>query len=281
MTTSQTLACMRMESKLFRREPMALFFTLAFPVLLLLIFGSIWGNAPVKTNFGSLGYISLSLPGFIGMIVATSGLLTLSASTASYREIGFFRLLRTTPLTPCSVLLGQVATLFLVTIVGVILLVTVAVAAWDAPLAANPVALIFAFCEGCLAFYSFGFLLAALVPTVRSVQIVSMALFFPMLFLSGAAFPSALLPPGIRAAAQFLPLTPLVSLFNGAWFGGETATFLRNAVAIAVFASVNLVLISRTFRWDDRDTGKRATRFAGLGLGLAVWIVTVILLYRL
>lgn len=277
MSASPAVAYMRLEARLLTREPVALFFMLAFPILLLFVFGSIWGNTPSPQQ-GFPGYVTLSLPGYIGMIIGTSGILTLSAATASYRELGFFRLLRTTPLTPLTILLGQVATLLIVTTLGTALLVLTGAVVWDVALAAHPAALVFAFCEGCLAFFSFGFLLAVLVPSVRSVQIVSMTLFFPMLFLSGAGFPWSMLPQGLKTVSQYLPLTPLVRMLNISWHNGRLDVFVQNAIALGVFAGLNLFLVSRLWRGDDDDVGKRAARIGWVGLAVLIWVgVTTVL----
>ena len=42
------------EIKLFLREPMNMFFTLAFPLILLFVFGAIFGNEPAEL-FGGMG----------------------------------------------------------------------------------------------------------------------------------------------------------------------------------------------------------------------------------
>jgi ABC-2 type transport system permease protein len=47
------------ETKLFLREPMAAFFTLAFPLMMLFLFGSIYGNEPEEL-FGGRG--SMDVP---------------------------------------------------------------------------------------------------------------------------------------------------------------------------------------------------------------------------
>jgi len=41
------------EAKLFLREPEAAFFTLAFPLVMLVIFGSIYGNEPTPFLAGA------------------------------------------------------------------------------------------------------------------------------------------------------------------------------------------------------------------------------------
>jgi ABC-2 type transport system permease protein len=76
-----------METKLFLREPMAAFFTLAFPLMMLFLFGSIYGNKPTPF-FGGYGSVDVSVPAYTAVIIATSGLLFLTIAMASYREHG-------------------------------------------------------------------------------------------------------------------------------------------------------------------------------------------------
>ena len=61
------------EAKLFLREPVGAFFTLAFPLMMLFLFGSIYGNEPTPM-FGGRGTIDISVPSYTAMIVATTGL---------------------------------------------------------------------------------------------------------------------------------------------------------------------------------------------------------------
>ena len=49
------------EMKLFLREPVGAFFTLAFPALLLLLFGAIFGNAPAP-EYGGFGFVDAAVP---------------------------------------------------------------------------------------------------------------------------------------------------------------------------------------------------------------------------
>ena len=57
-----------MESKLFLREPVGAFFTLIFPVMMLFIFGTIYGNNPPPGS-GSQGAIDSLIPAFSAMII--------------------------------------------------------------------------------------------------------------------------------------------------------------------------------------------------------------------
>lgn len=83
------------EAKLFLREPVGVFFTLAFPLMVMLLFGTIFGGYPVPGT--DLKGIDLSAPAYTGMIIGTVGLIGLPTTLASYREQGVLRRLRATP----------------------------------------------------------------------------------------------------------------------------------------------------------------------------------------
>ncbi|PSQ84443.1 MAG: hypothetical protein BRD30_11735, partial [Bacteroidetes bacterium QH_2_63_10] len=78
--------------------------------------------------------------------------------------------------------------------------------AFGVPLPEHPLLLFGALLLAGLSLLAVGFLLGAVVPTVRAAQAVGNALFFPMLFLSGAAIPQFLFPEWLKTASLALPL---------------------------------------------------------------------------
>ncbi len=77
------------ETKLFLREPIAVFFNLALPVMFLLLFASIFGNEPVPGSDG-LRMVDVMAPAYTGFVIGSIGLIGLpstspsTANTASY-----------------------------------------------------------------------------------------------------------------------------------------------------------------------------------------------------
>lgn len=235
------------ELKLQMREPIGVFFTLAFPLMLLFIFGSIYGNEP-NAFLGGYGAIDLSVPGYIGMIIGTIGMISLPISLANYREKGVLRRFRATPLPSSTILWSQVFVSLIMTGMGMLLLVTAGFLVYDLRLPEASLAVVPAIVLGCLSFLALGFVLAGLLPTPRSAQAVSMALFYPMLFLSGAAGPREMMPDSVQRVAEFLPLTHVVKLVEGLWLEG-TWNFTSLAVVSGMLL-VCLVVSRRTFRWE-------------------------------
>lgn len=234
------------ETKLFLREPAAVFFTLAFPVMVLLLFGSIYGGSPIPGT--GLRGIDVSTPAYTGMIIATVGLIGLPITVAGYREQGVLRRLRATPVHPFTILGAEVLVNLLMTALGIALLILTARLAFDVRPPAAPVSVILALVLACVSFFAVGFALAGLLPTVRVATAVGQALFFPMLFLSGAALPRTELPDALHRVSGFLPLTHAVVLVEDLWIEG---TWNVSAVVVLLGVLVAATAVSaRTFRWE-------------------------------
>ena len=68
------------------------------------------------------------VPGYVALVIATSGLMALPSTIVHYRERGILRRLRVTPLTPLVALVAQVLVCLVVTLAGLALLVACGVA---------------------------------------------------------------------------------------------------------------------------------------------------------
>ncbi|MCA9932235.1 MAG: ABC transporter permease [Anaerolineales bacterium] len=235
------------ELKLTLREPMGSFFTLIFPVMLLVLFGSIFGNEP-SSFLGGYGQVDLSVPGYIGMIIGTVGMLGIPITLSNYREQGILRRYRATPIRPGVVLWSQVAVNVLMTLLGIGLLVLVAVLFYDLRIPSATFAVIPAIFIAGFSFFAVGFVMAGLMPTPRTAQAVGMGLFYPMLFLSGAAMPRNIMPESVQRIADFLPLTHVVKLLEDLWLHGDW-NWVSLAVVVGMLV-IGLPISSRTFRWE-------------------------------
>ncbi|MCJ7586250.1 MAG: ABC transporter permease [Anaerolineales bacterium] len=238
-----------MEGKLFLREPVGAFFTLAFPLMMLFLFGSIYGNEPTPM-FGGHGTIDISIPAYTAMIIATTGLMSITITMATYRETGILRRLRTTPISPLVVLATQVVVVFAMTSLGMLLLVAAGKLVYHVRFEGNALSVLAGFVLSSLSFFGLGFILAGIMPTARTAQIVGMVLLYPMLFLSGAGFPRELLPEAIKKVSAFLPLTYVVNLLRGLWVGETWSSHLLDAGVLAGMLIIGVILSAKTFRWE-------------------------------
>jgi len=237
------------ETKLFFREPVGTFFTLAFPLMMLFIFGSIFGNTP-SAYFNGYGSVDVSVPAYTAMIIATTGLVGLTITISSYREKGVLRRLQTTPMSPLYILTAQVIVLFAMTILGMALLIIVGKLVYNLRFDGNALSMLGGFTLSSLSFFAIGFILAGLMPSARTAQIVAMVLLYPMLFLSGAGYPRELLPESILKVSAFLPLTYVVKLLRGLWIGESWGLHTTDALVLAGILVVGVLVSIKTFRWE-------------------------------
>jgi ABC-2 type transport system permease protein len=238
-----------MEAKLFLREPVGAFFTLVFPLMMLFLFGSIYGNIPTE-YFNGRGTVDISVPAYTAMIIATTSLVGLTITMAAYRENGVLRRLRTTPISPLVVLVAQVIVLFVMTAIGMILLVVAGKLVYHMRFEGDALSVVVGFILSCLSFFAIGFVLAGLMPTARTAQVVGMVLLYPMLFLSGAGFPRELLPETIKKVSTFLPLTYVVTLLRGLWIGDPWSQHLTEVFVLAGMLVLGVLISVKTFRWE-------------------------------
>jgi ABC-2 type transport system permease protein len=238
----------RVESSLLLREPAAVLFTLGLPLLLLSLNGS-QGNAP-DPELGGAGAVDVLVAGYLVYVMATSSIMTLAETLADYRDRGILRRMRVSPLRPWQVLGSHALTHLAMSLVGSALLVGLGLAAFDLRAPADLPATMLAVLASALAVLSVGFLLGAVLPTVRTTQAVAAAVYFPSIFISGALFPREMLPELAQRLSDVLPLTYAVAAIRQAWSGGSL-----DVSALAVLALTTVVATTagvRWFRWDSR-----------------------------
>jgi ABC-2 type transport system permease protein len=235
--------------KLYLREPLAAFFTMAFPAFMLVLFGSIYGNEP-SPMFAGHGTMDVSMPNYTGLILGTVGLLSIPITTAGYREQGILRRFRATPMRPLTYIAADVCTNLLMTIVGMVLLLAMGWALYRVQFEGQFISYLAAVVLGCLAMFSLGYLIASLAPGARMAQVGGMVIFYPMMFLSGAGMPIEILPESIRKISAFLPLTYAVNLLRGMWFGEAWSAHLTDVAVLAVMTIVVGGVAARAFRWE-------------------------------
>lgn len=236
------------QGKLFLREPIAAFFTIVFAPMMLVLFGTIYGNAPTPM-FGGKGTVDVSVPAYIGMIIVGVALISLPIGTTAARDAGVLRRFRATPLPALTYLAADVVVYFLMTLLGVIALILVGTFGYGMHFDGNIFSVLAGFTLSALSFFSLGYVLASVAPTARVAQTVGMVVAYPMMFLSGAGIPLEILPENIRSFSRYIPLTHVVTLMRGLWAGESWGDHLTEVAVLTVTLVVGVILSVRFFRW--------------------------------
>lgn len=237
------------EAKLFAREPMALFWGLAFPSLLLLILGFAFpgGREPVE-DFGGYRLVDVYAPIVLFVALATVAFTTFPPVLAGYREMGLLRRLSTTPVGPERLVAAQLIVQVAVSTVAGVLGLAVARLAFDIPLPENLVGFVLSFFLAAVSMLAVGLFIGAIAPSTSSATGIGMAVFFPMLFFGGVYFPRAVMSEGLRQVSDLTPAGASVQAFGDTWAGSAPAA--SSLAVMAVIALVFGLLAARFFRWE-------------------------------
>jgi ABC-2 type transport system permease protein len=235
--------------KLYLREPITTFFTLAFPPLLVVLFGAMYGNAP-SPMFGGYGSMDVSMPAYTAMILGTVGFLVVPITISTYRESGVLRRFQATPMRPLTYILADIVANLVTTLLGMMGLVIIGWLLYRVQFEGQVMAVILAVVFCGLAMFSIGYLIAGLAPGARTAQVIGMVILYPLMFLSGASIPLEIMPETIQRIADFLPLTYVVRLLRGLWFGDAWGEHLLETAVLAGVLVVCTALAARFFRWE-------------------------------
>jgi ABC-2 type transport system permease protein len=223
------------ELKLFAREPLALVFTFAFPlVVLMTLIGSFEPNDPA---FGGARPSDYYLASYVAVVIGAVGLVSLPVHVAAYRERGVLRRFRASSVPAWTVVGSQVVVGLVMATLGAAVLVAAGSLLFGAALPASAGGAAVAFVASTLTFLAIGFLLGSTVRTARGAMAVGLILFFPLWLLSGAGPPPEIMGEGMRRVSEALPLTYAVQALQAPWLGsGSGAGELAVLGAILVAA---------------------------------------------
>jgi len=238
-----------LEFKLFLRDTSAAVFILLFPLLMVIMMGSVYGNEP-NENFGGFGLLDVTVPSLIGMIILIGGLWYLAVEIATDREKGILRRLKATPLRPQTILTARVLRIFLIIILGIALLIIFGTLAFSLQFYGNFFSLVAAFLLSSVSLFAIGFLLASVLPNARTAQGVTMALFFVMLFFSEVVIPVSEFPDNVLNFMQILPLTHVNNLLRGLWLGENWGEYYSELIILVSISIAGIGVSLKTFKWE-------------------------------
>jgi ABC-2 type transport system permease protein len=174
----------------------------------------------------------------------------LVAIISIYREGGILKRLRSTPLSPVTIMGAQVVVKLVFTVISLTLLMLAGRRLFPGVMHVNVFSFTLAVVLGTFSILSLGFLFASLVPTARFAQPISAALLYPMVVLSGLFFPVARLPRALEAVAYLLPTTHAVALLQGVWDGAGWSAHWVNVAALLLLFVAYTALSTKVFRWE-------------------------------
>jgi ABC-2 type transport system permease protein len=239
--------------KMTARNPRALVFTFAFPLILIVLFSALNGNAKVDAYGEHIRFAQFYTPAIAIFSLVAACYTSLVLGIATARDQGLLKRVRGTPL-PMGIYLGSWVTGAMATGIGAILLLfLVAIPAFGVDIYARTLpAAIVTLLLGAACLASLGVAVASLVKSADQAMPVAQLTFLPVSFISGIWFPLDGAPDWLIHVAHFFPLYHIVNAFGSCFVPGSSGSAFNGSdlTAIVIWTAVGLFVAVRRFRWE-------------------------------
>jgi ABC-2 type transport system permease protein len=243
----------RYDLRAFLRNRQARFFTLALPVLFLVIFASVFGGSnTVQVAGGRIDTSVYYVPGIIALGIIAAAFVNLVISVTAQREAGVLKRRRATPVPASAVIAGRALTA-VVTAIGIAaLLLVVGWAAFSAQIPGRTApALVVTVVIGALSFCCLGFALASVIRDQDSAQPITQAVVLPLYFISGVFVAADILPHWLVNIAGVFPVRHLAAALLTAYNPHTTGSGFAGTdlLIVAAWGLGGLAVALRGFSW--------------------------------
>ena len=259
--------CVRIQNRIFWRTPVAAFFTLVFPILMLVLFTAIFGNDAFDSVYGRVNSSQFYTPGLAVFAAASSTYTGIGINLASRRELGILKRVRGTPLPGWTYLGGVVLSAVWIAALGVAAMVALGVAAYGVNVEAAKVpAMILSFAVGAASFAALGLALASMAPSVSMAVPMANATLLPLAFISNIFVPFGTdTPRWLEVLGDIFPLKHFGLAFGEAMnpFSDAPAIEWHRLGVLVLWLAAGAVVAARRFSWDPPVTSGRSSRRRG------------------
>ena len=246
---------LRFEQKSYWRNPASAGFTFAFPVVFLILFGSLNTNSTIDF-LGGLSWNQYYIAGILCFGVISASFTNLAMTVCIRRDEGVLKRLHGTPLPATSLFGGLLLNSLVVAAILTAILMTIAIAFFDVTFPGHWGALIVSLVVGTAAFCALGVAVAAVIPHADAAPAIVNGILFPILFISGVFFPvqndsfftklGEVFPVRHFVEAVFAAFDPRVA------HGPAHGWSWDDLAVVAAWGVAGAIVAVRRFRWDPR-----------------------------
>ncbi len=245
------------ELKIFFRNVQQLVFTLALPVILLLIFGAIFTGKIEGTDTDFKQYF---VAGIIAAGVMSTAFTGLAINVAIEREMGLIRRLGSTPMPKGAYFIGKVVLVAVTSLLETLILVAIGRAFFGLQIPTDSKHLLafgWILVLGTAAMALCGLAYTAVIPSASAAPAIVTPPFLVLQFISGVFFPFTQLPEWMQMTAGIFPLKWLTQGMRYVFLPenfqvvevGGSWNLPAVAIALGMWVLVAGLLTAITFRW--------------------------------
>lgn len=247
----------------FVRIPVAVFFTIGLPLVMLVLFNALFGDSVFSTPDGDVTAQQFYTGGLAAFTAVSATFTNLANMVPIRRDEGVLKRWRGTPLPTWIYIAGFICSAVLIAFVGVLLMLTLGVVAYDLEIdpAKMPAAFV-TFLVGVGSFAALGMALAAVVKTASSASAAANAIILPLAFVSNIFIQVDDAPRWIEVIGEIFPLKAFAQAFQDCFtpFVEAPAFNWASLAFIAAWGALGLVVAITRFSWEPSGSAPRGRR---------------------
>lgn len=239
----------------FLRNRQSRVFTIALPVLFLIIFCGVFGNGSVRIAGGRIQESTYYVPGLVAFGVISASFINLVISVTAQRESGILKRRRATPVPAWVLIAGRGLTAFLTAATTATVLIAIGVVAYGARVPERTIpAIILAVAVGALSFVALSYALVTAIGSADSAQPTVQLVMLPLFFISGVFIPTAVIPHWLSTVADVFPVRHLAHALLSAFSPYTTGAGIAwgDLGILAAWGAAGLVIALLRFSWQPR-----------------------------
>ena len=239
----------RFDMVAFWRNPQSRFFTVALPIIFLIIFVSVFGNHTLRNGFKASTYY---VPGISALAIIAASFVNLVIAITAQRESGVLKRRRATPVPAWVLIAGRTLTSVIVSLAVMTVLLLIGRFAYGVKLPTHtlPGVAVTAI-VGSVAFCCLGYALSTAINSEEAAQPMVQAIMLPLYFISGIFIPNINLPAWLRDVAKVFPVQHLSSGLHQAFDPTTTGSGIvwNDIGVLALWGVAGLVIALLRFSW--------------------------------
>jgi ABC-2 type transport system permease protein len=240
------------ELRMFWRNKQSRFFTIALPILFLVIFSTIWRNDTVKVAGGVIDESVYYVPGIMTLGILSAAFNNLVISITAARESGIYKRRRATPVAASVLIASRALTSVVVALAMTAVLLIIGWAAYGANVPGRTAgALTVDIIVGAASFCCLGFALASVIHDADAAQPLTQAVTLPLLFISGVFIPTSIMPHWLTDVANVFPVRRLANALLTAYNPHTSGAGFSwvDLLIVAAWGVAGLIVAVRRFSW--------------------------------
>jgi len=248
--------------KEFVRSREQMIFIFLFPMIFLVLFGSVFGGQQLSGT--DVTFPQYFLAGMIASGIINTGFQSLAISISIDRQEDVLKRIFATPLPATSFFAAKILQMLIVSILQIAILITLGIALYGVSLpteASKWLTFTWVFLLGTGASTTLGIAMSSLLRNGKAASAILTPIVLVLQFTSGVFFVFTQLPSFLQSFAEIFPLKWLAqgmrSVFLPDYFAAAEANGTwehpATAIVMAIWLVIGLVVSVRTFRWMRHD----------------------------